>query len=191
MSLREKVADVAALLDERPSLERLAALAAAVNKLGKALDDFLAKSVPEMHKNTAEYAELSALLSQQEYKSVVTLDWLNRHAAPCGKKYAKVGKREKEDFAVTMVGAGLAPAVLQELKESPRRKMQDLLYALARQRGDEAAAEIKAMKPKQLEEFCRHNDIPVERSARGGVDKKRTLPHITAKLDDLREYLKL
>lgn len=191
MSLKEKVSSVAHLLEGQPGVERLASLSATVTKLSKAIDDFLAKAEPAMYKNSAEFAELWALLMQRENKETVTPDWLNQHAGQLGKKFTKAGKKEKEDFAVAMVRTGQAPAVIQELKESPKRKMQDLLYSMVGLPEADAAEKIKAMKPKQLTEFCRLNEIPIVQTAKGSVDKKRTLPNIIAKIGDLQEYLKL
>ncbi len=191
MSLKESVEQLSALLDERPALERRSSLAAAVTKLRKALDDFLVKAEPEIYKDTREYAELSALLAHPEHKETVTLEWLNRHATKTGRKISKATKKEKEAFAVAMVKTGHAPALVRELKESPKRRMQDALYTLARLKDEKAADEFKAMKPKQAEAFCQHNEIPVARSAKGTLDKKKTLPHVLEKLSELREYLKL
>src|ERR1700742_638446 len=149
MSLKEKIERAAALLDERPAVERKAALSSVVTKLNKALDDFLSKSEPEIYKDTKEYAELYALLTLPENKSIVTLGWLNQQAARVDKKYAKAGKKEREALTVALVMAGHAPAVIQELKETPRKRMQDMLYSLTNVSESAATDRIKAMKPKE------------------------------------------
>jgi hypothetical protein len=180
-------------MDERPELEKMAALAPAARKLGKAIDDFLARAELAIHKNSAEFAELFALLSRPEHRSTITLAWLNRHAAAVvgKKKYTKLGKREKEDFAVTLVRAGAARPLIQELKDSPKRKMQELLHSLAGLSEAKAAEKIRALKTKQLEEFCLVNDIPTIRRGTGSLDRKQTLPNIMRKVESLKEYLKL
>ncbi len=189
MSLKEKIERAASLLEEKPAIERKVALASVVKKLNKALDDFISKSEPELYKDTKEYAELYALLTLPENKGTVTPEWLNEQAG--NRKYAKAGKKEREAFAVMMVRDGHATAVIQELKESPKRKMQDALHSLAGMSKARAEEKIKLMKPKQLEEFCRLNEIEIARSPKGSLDKKRTLPNIMAKVVELREYLKL
>lgn len=191
MSLKDKLSRVTAILNEQPSVENQSSLSTVMTKLNKALDDFLSKTEAIIYKNTAEFAELFALLNQPEHKNTVTLAWLNQHAAPTGKRLAKAGKKEKETFAVAMVGAGRAPSLIQELKESPKRKMQEELYSMTMLNDAEASSKIKAMKPKELEQFCRLNDIPVVKSAKGSIDKKKTEPHIIKKLESMREYLKL
>jgi hypothetical protein len=191
MSLKESVEQVGALLEEQPALERRAALAPVVTKLRKALADFLARAEPEIYKDTKEYAELSALLARPEYKETVTLDWLKRHGASVGLKLAKGTKKEKEAFAVALVKAGQASALIRELNESPRRKMQDLLNGMVRQSQAQVETTVKGLKPKQLEAFCEVNAITCVRNARGTIDRKQTLPHVFAKLAALKEYLKL
>ncbi|HXG67294.1 MAG TPA: hypothetical protein VNO70_19480 [Blastocatellia bacterium] len=191
MSLKEKIDGAASILGAYPSVETAPELKTVLTKLNRALDDFLTKSVSVVYKNTAEYAELWALMALPENRKTVTLAWLNERGEPVGRRFAKSGKKEKEEFAVMMVRSGRAAAVIRELKESPIQKIQDEFNSMIDLPEEEVALRVKAMKPKDLEQFCNVNNVAIARTAKSGVDKKKTLPHIMRKLEEAREYLKL
>ena len=129
------------------------------------------------------------MLTQKQNKSLVTPDWLNNYDV--GKKFTKVGKKEKEEFALMAVKAGIAADLIKEMKDSPRRKMEDELNSMALANDDEVAAKLKAMKPAQFQALCEFNNIPIARNAKNAVDKTKTRPYILQKLSELREYAKL
>lgn len=191
MELTEKLNSLAALLSEHPKIHQQSDTRLLFAKFDKAVDELLAKLEQAIYRNTAEYAELLALVSGAQYKALVTVDWLNANAASVKKKYAKTGKKEKEDFVLTMVKAGKARAIIKELKETPRRQMQDELNDMALGTDEKAIARIKAMKAKQLEQFCEFNDIPVGKTAKGALDKKQVQAAILQKIGALREYAQL
>jgi hypothetical protein len=198
MELKDKIARLAALIDKKPKIESEPGLSTLVKTLEKAIDTFLskseafiAKSETAAYRNTAEYPELIALLMDTQYKSLVTPDWLNDHARSLVKKFAKAGKKEKEEFTLIMVKSGAALALIKEMKDSPRRRMEDELNRLALATDNEISARLKAMKPAQIQEFCEFNGIAIARNAKGSIDKKKTQPYILQKLSELREYTKL
>ena len=116
---------------------------------------------------------------------------MNDHARGLGKKFAKAGKKEREEFALTMVKAGAASTLIKEMKDSPRRRMEDELNHLALATDNEISARLKAMKPAQLQAFCEFNGIAIVKNAKGALDRKKTRPAILQKLSELREYTKL
>ncbi|MBO0797409.1 MAG: hypothetical protein J2P31_01180, partial [Blastocatellia bacterium] len=123
--------------------------------------------------------------------TLVTAKWMSEQVPAEGKKFVKNGKKEKEEFVLIMVKTGCAAKLIKEIKDSPMRRMQDELNRLALATDSEASATIKMMRPKQLEEFCRYNDIPIIRTTRGTIDKNKTQPNILQKLAGRREYVKL
>ena len=198
MELKEKITRLNGLLDKHPKLESEPSLITLTAKLEKAIDAFLVKSdaflaesEEEAYRNTAEYSELIALLTNASHKSLVTPEWLNGQAHSLGKKFAKAGKKEKEEFALTLVKAGAALTLIREMKDTPRRRMEDELNRLALATDNEISSTLKAMKTAHLQEFCEFNDIAVVKNAKGALDKKKTQPAILQKLSELREYTKL
>jgi|SRR5215813_3616599 len=198
MELKDKITRLTALLEKHPKIESEGGMTTLTTKLEKAIDafltksdDLLAKSEAASYRNTAEYSELIALLTNVSHKSLVTPEWLNDHANGLGKKFAKAGKKEKEEFAVTMVNSGGALALIKEMKDSPRRRMEDELNRLALATDNEISARLKAMKPAQIQEFCEFNGIAIVKNAKGTLDRKKTQPAILEKLSELREYTKL
>jgi len=186
------------MLDKLPKIEREPGLITLTTKIEKAIDAFLvksdaflAKSEEEAYRNTAEYSELIALLTNAPHKSLVTPEWLNGHARGLAKKFAKAGKKEKEEFALTMVKGGVASTLIREMKDTPRRRMEDELNRLALATDNEISERLDAMKASQLQEFCEFNGIAIVKNAKGSINKKKTQPHILQKLSELREYTKL
>lgn len=191
MSLREKVENVLALLERNPAIENRTALTKFVTGLNKALDELLNRAEPEMLRDTREYAELSALIVLPENKAVITNDWFAAQAERVGRKYAKFTKKEKEEVLIELVKTKKAEAVIADLKSTPQQKAQRFLSELAVKSADKAEKQVGKMKPSELEEFCRFNQIAVEKNKKGNFDKKKTQKNVLAKLDELREYLKM
>jgi len=198
MELKEKITRLAALLDKHPKIDSDGGLTTLATKLEKSIDAFLdksdaflAKSEEEAYRNTTEYSELIALLTNASHKSLVTPEWLNGQARSLGKKFAKAGKKEKEEFALTLVKAGSASTLIREMKDTPRRRMEDELNRLALATDSEISTRLNAMKPAELLEFCELNGIAIVKNAKGALDRKKTQPAIFQKLGELREYAKL
>jgi hypothetical protein len=191
MNLQEKIENVLALLERNPAIENRTALAKFVTALNKAADELLSRAEPEMLRDTREYAELSALIALPENKVVINNDWFTAQAERVGRKYAKFTKKEKEEVLLELVKTKKADGVINELKSTPQQKAQRLLSELAVKSADKAEKQIGKMKPAELEEFCRFNQIEIEKNKKGAVDKKKTQKNVLAKLDTLREYLKM
>jgi len=190
MELKDRLARLVALLDKHPEIEREAKLVPLAAKLSKAIVDFLAKAEASVYGNSAEYPELIGLITNKELNTVVTLDWLNTRA-PAGKKLAKATKKEKEQFAIEMVKTGRAGELIREIKDTPRRQMENEMSAMVLSDDAAVAAKIKAMKPAQMRQLCEHYGIPVVNNAKGAVDKKKTQPNLLKKLNEFREHAKL
>lgn len=191
MSLREKVENVLGLLERNPALENRTALAKFVTGLNKALEELLKRAEPEMLKDTREYAELSALIALPENKAVATNEWFAAQSERVGRKFAKFTKKEKEELLLELVKAKKADGAIAELKSTPQQRAQRLLSELAVKSAEKAEKEVAKMKPAQLEEFCRFNQIAVESGKKGNLDKKKTQKNVAEKLAELREYLKM
>jgi hypothetical protein len=190
MELKDRIVRLDALLNEHPKIVLEAKIAPLAAKLVKEIDALLEKSEASVHKNTAEYSDLISLLSNKETKALITVKWLNDHAAN-GKRWAKIGKKEIEEFILDAVKARLAGALIKEIKETPRRQMEKELDAIAHSDDAEVRVKLKAMKPTLLLQFCELNDIPVVRKATGAFDKIKTQSNILKKIEEVREYTKL
>src|SRR5262249_12486500 len=107
------------------------------------------------------------------------------------KKFSKIVKKDIEEFALEIVKAGSAKELIREIKDTPRRQMENELNELVLSGDKQVTAKLKAMKPARLEQFCVLNGIDVVRKAKGGLDKDKTQPNILKRIDELREYIKL
>jgi hypothetical protein len=190
MDLKSKVERLEALLNEHPKIMTDAKLTPPAAKLEKEIDGFLAKSEAEIYKNSAEYAELASLFNQKQLKDFFTVKWFNDNALN-GDKFTKLGKKEKEEFAIKAVKAGRAGELINQIKDTPRHQMEKELNAMVLAGDAEVAAKIKAMKPPELERFCTLNEIPIVKKSTGALDKNKTQPNILIKIQELREYTKL
>lgn len=190
MELKSQLEKLAALLEKHPRVEKEAGLATLAKKLSVALDDCLSKFEIAVTRNTAEYSDLIALLTKAENKSLVTPDWMSKRS-PNRRAYAKSGKKEKEEFSLEVVKAGHSDRIIRELKDTPGRQMEDALNEMVLLHDEEVAARFKSMKASYLNKFYECNGIPIGKTAKGAVDKKKTLSNLLSRIEELREYTKL
>lgn len=190
MDLKNTVARLETLLSKHPTIVTEAMLAPLAAKLSKEIDAFLNKSEAAIYKNSAEYAELISLFNQKSLKDLLTVKWFNDHALN-GVKFSKIGKKEKEEIALDAVKTKRAGEMIRDIKDTPRRRMEEELTAMALASDAEVAVKIKAMKPADLERFCALNEIPITKKSTGALDKTKTQPNILIKIQELREISKL
>lgn len=192
MTLIEKLAQAENLLTENSQIEKKTSLAKYFKSLGKALDDFLKNCEPEIYRATPEYVELTALFDLSENKATLTKQWFDEKANLVNIKFAKAPtKLQKQSLAVELVRNEHAAKIINELKITPKQRMKNLLGELANLRADDATKKITAMKPADFKEFCEMNEITIEKTKKGAVDKKKTLPNALKKVDNLRDYMKM
>lgn len=192
MDLQTQTEQFLELLKRFPALENRAGLAKTVAALRKTFADFEKLAEPETVRDSKEYGELLALINLPENKNVVNADWFTAQGKRVGSKTAKfTAKKAKDDLLLELVRQKHAATVIQELKSTPQQRDQKLLSQLANLPAERAEKDAAKLKPAELEAFCAHNQIAVERNKRGGFDKKKTLVNIAEKLAELREYLKM
>ncbi len=191
MELQEKIERAGALLEANKAIVKKASIAKFVQSLDKALDIFLKNLEPELYRSTSEYVELAALVDAPTNKKVLTKQWFDDKANLINRKFAKFTKKEKEEMIIELVKTGQAQMVIDGLKTTPEKRSQHLFSELANLSEQEARQCIEKMKPKEIEEFCRHNQITTEHTKKGTFDRKMTTPHVFKKLQTVRDYLKL
>ena len=191
MNLREKIETALGLINKNQALENRQTLKTKVNALNKSLDEFITASAPEMLRDTPEYAELAALIALPENRATVTADWFAAQAESIGRSYARFTKKEKDEVLLELVRQKKAGQVIDSFKSTPQQKAQRLLSELANKSADKADKEIDKMKAPKLQEFCEFNQIPIASKKKGDFDKKKTVQNVQAKLDEMREYLKM
>jgi hypothetical protein len=190
MELARRLRDLLELIDEHPQLPKDPGLAPLAGKLVDQLGSFTAKASTAVLRNTAAFADLTALLARPEHRTLVTPQWMSGQS-PIGTRYLKNGKKEKEQFALEVVRAGVSQQVLRELSDAPRRQMEALLHQMVLGTDAEVSLLWKGLKAAQLPPFCQFNQIPMVTNPKGAVDKTRTFSHLMEKIVERREYTKL
>lgn len=190
MDLARRLRDLLEIIDRHPNLLRDPALVPLAGKLGDQLGTLTAKAMGQVYRNSAAYADLVALLAQPENRALVTADWMCGQS-PVGTRYLKNGKKEKEQFALEVVKAGVSSQVIRELNDAPRREMEELLYRMVLGTDAEVKESWKALKAAELKRFCQWNQIPVITNAKGAIDKTRTFSKLKELITERREYTKL
>ncbi|MGA1368775.1 MAG: hypothetical protein ACO394_09700 [Blastocatellia bacterium] len=190
MDLARRLRDLLEIIDQHPSLLRDPGLTSLAGKLDDQLATFTSKAMGQAFRNTAAYADLVALLAQAENRLLVTADWMSGQS-PIGTRYLKNGKKEKEQFAIEVVKAGVSSQVIQELNDTPRREMEELLHRMALGTDAEVKEHWKTLKAAELKRFCQWNQIPVITNPKGAIDKTRTFSKLKELIAERREYTKL
>lgn len=191
MNLQEKIERAGVLLESNKEVIKKASIAKFVQSLDKAVSDFLKKFEPELYRSTSEYVDLAALIDAPTNRKVLTKQWFDDKANLINRKFAKFTKKEKEELIIELVKTGQAQMVIDGLKTTPEKRSQNLFSELANLSESESRKRVDKMKSKEIEEFCEHNAITIERTKKGAFDKKKTLAHVSKKLQTVRDYLKL
>ncbi|MBC7796760.1 MAG: hypothetical protein H7Z37_07805 [Pyrinomonadaceae bacterium] len=192
MTLPEKLAQAENLLTEHSHIEKKTSLTRFVKSLNTALDNFLKNCEPEIYRATPEYVELTALFDLHENRTILTKQWFDRKANLVKISFARMPtKTQKQNLAVELVRNNHANLIIDELKITPKQRLKNLLGELANLNVEDATEKITAMKAADFKDFCEANDIAIEKTKRGAVDKRKTLPNALKKVDNLRDYMKM
>jgi hypothetical protein len=161
------------------------------SKAGKAEKAALKAEIDHL-KNSREYPELIGLLASAPYKALANTEWLNDRLPSGESKLEKVLKKDKDRFVLAVIRNGTARQVIDDLKDAPSQKWRKFMVEISKLNPQKAEAQVKALKPKEFAAVCELYGIePVRSGAKKTISKPKTIPRVLAKLENVREHLKL